>query len=363
MISYAELLEMFTTPWVPFAVAIGCGFLAGLVLVGLLKIVERRSRRPIMSSSAGRVKSFAFLTCIVYALKIGVNAFELDPSILKQLNSAGTFLIFLLITWAVNRIYDSIHENIIIPWSKKSDNTTLAQIGLTFAHTLLWVLGIVSGLSSAGYNVTAVLAGLGVGGLALALAAQDTVANIFGGIVVLTQNPFRVGDNIEIMGQKGWVNSIGIRSTVIDTWKGYKVTLPNKVFTDSPVINVDSRTEYWENLQLKLRHDCTLEQIEQAQGLCRELIMNNEDILDATWIGVCNLGEGFVEIEVWYGIRVWTPEESEKYFNFYAKLLGVKNDFLMGVLRGLENEGIALATPVAGRILFQDEAVMKRSRF
>lgn len=77
------------------------------------------------------------------------------------------------------------------------------------------MLGAGSALSSAGFNVSAVIAGLGIGGIAIAMASKDIVSNILGGVVVLTQRPFNIGNRIKVAGEDGWVQEVGLRATRI----------------------------------------------------------------------------------------------------------------------------------------------------
>ena len=362
---YEQIIEQFSSPWAKFLAAAGVGLILGLIAATILKVIEVRSTRPLIKNSAARTRSFAFVIGIVIGLKFGINAFDLGPATLAQVQSGFTFAIFLLATWGLNHIYDSIHETMLTPWGQRKDNANLVQVGGTVARLLIWLLGIITGLNNAGYNVTSVLAGLGIGGLAFALAAQDTVANIFGGVVVLTQSPFRVGDRIEVNGTDGWVNTIGMRSTVIDTWLGHRVTLPNKMFTESAVVNIDARSKYWEELRLKLRHDCTTAQIERAMELVTGIIAADDRIYDSSWVGVGKIGEGFIEIEVWYGtLRFESSDKSEEFPNEYAKVLGVKSEFHMSLLRGLEEAKIPLATQIQGIILHKEaEMGQSGSRF
>ena len=87
-------------------------------------------------------------------------------------------------------------------------------------------------MTNAGYDVGALLAGVGIGGLALAMAAKDFVANIFGGITIFVDKPFTVGDRVKVNGIDGVVKEIGIRSTRIQTLENRLVTIPNHQFTD-----------------------------------------------------------------------------------------------------------------------------------
>jgi len=107
--------------------------------------------------------------------------------------------------------------------------------------TLLTAFVVVAALltfQSLGFDVKAVLAGLGIGGLALALAAKETLANLFGSIAVLMDRTFQVGDKIEQGDITGVVERIGMRSTRVRTDEGYLVSIPNQLITNAPVTNM-----------------------------------------------------------------------------------------------------------------------------
>jgi MscS family membrane protein len=88
--------------------------------------------------------------------------------------------------------------------------------------------------------VGALIAGLGIGGLALAMAARDTVSNVFGGFTIFTDRPFTLNDRIKVSGFDGTVDEIGIRSTRLRTLAGTLVTIPNSTFSESAVENVSA---------------------------------------------------------------------------------------------------------------------------
>ena len=85
-------------------------------------------------------------------------------------------------------------------------------------------------LSDLGFNVTALIAGLGIGGLAIGLAAKDFASNLFGGIVLIMDKPFTVGNKIEIIGKKGVVRHITLRYTRLEAEDGTKIVIPNPIF-------------------------------------------------------------------------------------------------------------------------------------
>ena len=111
--------------------------------------------------------------------------------------------------------------------------------------TLKLFVAIIAGvwiIQNLGYSVTSIVASLGIGGLALALAAQDTVSNFFGSVVVFTDKPFQVGDWVELDGVEGTIEEVGFRTTRIRQFDKALVVIPNKMFTTTPIRNYSERS-------------------------------------------------------------------------------------------------------------------------
>lgn len=117
----------------------------------------------------------------------------------------------------------------------------LAPLATKMLKTLVIIVGLLTLLQNFGVNVTAILAGLGLGGVALAFAAQDTVANFFGTITILLDSPFRVGDSVKIQDVEGTIVEVGFRSTRIRSLTNTLVTLPNSVVAKEKVDNITER--------------------------------------------------------------------------------------------------------------------------
>lgn len=189
----------------------------------------------------------------------------------------------LSMTWLFVRIVDALVREVLVPYAERSDSrlddhlVPLARKGL---RLMIWTLGIIVALNNAGYNVGALLAGLGIGGLALAMAAKDTVANIFGGITVLTDKPFLVGDRIRIDKYDGTVMEVGVRSTRIRTLEGPVVVVPNFKFTDTILENVTA--EPWRRIrhELGLVYGTPPDKMEMAIQLLNDLIDGMQDVLE-----------------------------------------------------------------------------------
>lgn len=130
-------------------------------------------------------------------------------------------------------------------WAHASDDPAAARTRATLAPVLarscqvfLVVIAALLILQNAGYNVAGLLAGLGIGGLAVALAAKETLANLFGSIAVLMDRTFQVGDKIQQGDITGVVEHIGLRSTRVRTAEGYLVSIPNQLITNAAVTNM-----------------------------------------------------------------------------------------------------------------------------
>ncbi|MFH1760440.1 MAG: mechanosensitive ion channel family protein, partial [bacterium] len=129
-----------------------------------------------------------------------------------------------------------------------------------------------------GYNVGGLLAGLGIGGLAVALAAQDTLANFFGSITVFADRPFKVGDRIKIEGYDGPVEQIGLRSTRIRTLDGHLVTIPNSVLAKTSVENVSERPTIKKLTKIGLVYNTSAEKMELALKIIKDALGSLENI-------------------------------------------------------------------------------------
>ncbi len=147
----------------------------------------------------------------------------------------GTFLIYRLAnTFALIKIQD-IHKK---AEQYRSEVINLAIKGFNF---LIFLIGTLLTLNLYGFDLTAILSGLGIGSLAVAFAAKDTLANFFGSISILLDNPFSQGDWIDVDGKEGTVIEIGLRSTTIRTFDNAMITIPNLNIANSSIINWNKR--------------------------------------------------------------------------------------------------------------------------
>lgn len=124
---------------------------------------------------------------------------------------------------------------------------------------VVWIIGLVMALSNIGVNISALLGTLGIGGIAFALAAQDTVKNIFGAFTILTDKPFSIGDTIRVDSFEGTIVDVGVRSTKMMDYDKRIITFPNYKITDANIINISSEPMRRVVLNIGLTYDTTPE--------------------------------------------------------------------------------------------------------
>ncbi len=135
----------------------------------------------------------------------------------------------------------------------------------------IWGIGLLLFLQNVlHYNISSLLAGLGIGGLALAFAAQDTIANIFGAVMIFIDRPFKVGDAVSMEAFEGSIEAIGLRSTRLRTWDGTLVMIPNRTVASANINNLTARPMRRTNFTIGLVYDTSTAKLEEALTIVRE---------------------------------------------------------------------------------------------
>ncbi len=223
------------------------------------------------------------LTGIWFALKRLV----FEQGTLNLIDKGFDFLIIINVTWLIQRLIDAFFKEYLLPIVEKTENDLDDQIFPIVRRTAgitIWGLGLIVALENLGYKIGPLLAGLGIGGIALAMAAKDTVSNIFGGVTILVDKPFKIKDRIKINGYDGNVEEIGLRSTRIRTLAGTLVTIPNSKFTESPIENVTLEPSRKITLNLGVTYDTKPEKIEEAIKILKEIAEENSEFIKEKYL-------------------------------------------------------------------------------
>ena len=307
------------------------------VVSGILRKATNQTENELDDFVVDTIKEPIVVIVTVLGLWLAVQTLTLPASVGDFLWAAIQATMVLAVTWTLSRLWVAFVAGVLKPLVESSDSDLddqLLPIARRGGKSAIWIIGVIVALNNAGYDVMALIAGLGIGGLALAMAAKDTVANFFGGFTIFTDRPFAMGDRIVISGFDGTVSEIGLRSTRLRTLAGSEVTIPNSRFADSPVENISREPHRKIVLTLGLTYDTTPAKMRRAMELLREIVDAQEaDTDENVIVGFNSFGDFALGITLIY------------YITKGADIMGVQTAVNLDILERFEAEGLEMAFP------------------
>jgi MscS family membrane protein len=252
----------------------------------------------------------------------------------RLLRALGYLAFFWGLVRAVTVAGDEISET---PWASSRPNVrSITGLGVRLGKVVVGSLALMVVLSQLGYPVTTVIAGLGIGGVALALAAQKTVENLFGSLSILADQPFGIGDTIRVDTIEGTVETVGLRSTRLRTVERTLIIIPNGKLADMRIESLGPRDRMRFATKLALSRETKVAQIESVVAQVGEKLRSHASVLEAdVVVNLSALGESSFDIEVSAPIQTLDPNE-------FAK---IREELLLACIRIVDAEGARLAVP------------------
>lgn len=264
--------------WATLAALLAMGFLCGRTCAAILQRVGRRFQERGWEASARLLLDLAApakLALFALAATLGLAGVEMSDTLRVLAGKSIKLMYCLAVYWyaynlvglvdmAIRRLQfqrESQLDKQLAPWVRK----TLRCLLVTMA-----VLFVVESVFE--QDVRAWLAGLGIAGLALSLAAQDSIKNLFGSVTILVDRPFQVGERIIFGGYEGAIEEIGFRSTAVRTVNGHLVTIPNSKIVSDSVENISRRPYIRRAFNLNLPPNTPVEKLTRAVALVRETL-------------------------------------------------------------------------------------------
>jgi len=246
-------------------------------------------------------------------------------------------LVAMTIIWFVVRLVDMLIRHYLEPLVQKSESKLDDQILPILRKSskiVILLLGFIVVLSNLGYDILSILAGLGIGGLALALAAQDSVKNIIGGVSIFLDKPFQIDDYVEINGKAGTVAEVGLRSTRLRTVGGTTYVLPNSKVADAILENFSTRTSRRINMKIGLTYETSSDRMKEAINIINSTLQSIDGInRDDIMIRFVNFGDFSLDLDIVY----WITDMSD-----WKMIIHHAN---MGIKQNLDKAGIDMAFP------------------
>ncbi len=249
-------------------------------------------------------------------------------------------------TWLCVRLIDvffKLKQSQLVVTS--SDKISMVQLGRKLSKILAVTVGTVVIFYIAGINIAAVLTGLGIGGIAIAFAAQKTLENLFGGIMIIWDQPIRVGDFCRAGEHMGTVENIGLRSTRIRTLDRTVVSVPNGQLAVMSLENFTMRDKIWFRHTLHLRYETTVDQLRHILAEIRRMLYEHSKVESlSARIRFIGFGNSSLDLEVFAYVL-----ETE-----YAAFLHVQEDLLLRIMDIIEASGSGFAFPSQTTYLAED---------
>lgn len=244
-------------------------------------------------------------------------------------------------------VVDYYLKNMALRTGSKVDDVLAPLVGKSIRITILVLVVLNVAVVISGKDFVTILASLGVGGLAVALAGQDTIKNFFGSLVIFGDKPFEIGDRIVVDGHDGPVESVGFRSTRIRTLEGHLVTVPNASMVDKTVQNIGKRPFIRRLANITITYDTSSGKVDRAVEILKEILADHEgmnpELPPRVYFNEFNDCSLNILMIYWYH-----PPDYWKYMEFTDR---VNRE----ILRRFNEEGIEFAFPTQTVYLANDE--------
>src|SRR3989344_971337 len=270
------------------------------------------------------------LTFFGFIIGLNIGYQFLTPNadfITNNFGAAIEALILLDLMWLALRLIDGFIEHIIIPLSAKTESKLddqLVPILRKVAKVAVVVIAFLLILSNFGVDVLPLIAGLGIGGLAIAFAAQKTVEDVFGGLSIFVSKPFIVGDSIKVAGVEGTVESVGIRYTRIRDWDNRLNIIPNAKVAQAEILNITSEPARRISVTLGMSYSTSFEKIQEAIRLLKEIVKKHPDT-DHDEIRAVFKEYGGSALNIWFAYHI---KNQDRKFEVMSEInLEIKKQF------------------------------------
>jgi MscS family membrane protein len=322
-----------TWQWILFLVFIGLAYIGALLPTWAVGLILRQKGTEIRLQAARLITGPVRMLTWLLLLDAGI--YIIGPSASIRSTMKGGSLIIIAFTWTaiaiINLIFNGWAER--MRKSGQEEAIVLMQPVKKIINIFVIVMAVLLWLDNIGFNISTLLAGLGVGGVAIALAAQDTLKNFIGSVMILLDKPFKIGQRIVVRGHDGIVEHIGLRSTRMRLLTGHQTTIPNEEMARVDIENIGRRPHIRRLANISITYDTPPEKIEMAVEIILKILENHEGMDPA------------------FPPRAYFSEfRRDAYWGYMAHGQRVN----LQIMREFEEEGIKFALPTSTTYLTQD---------
>ena len=254
----------------------------------------------------------------------------------------------IVIIYVFCKLADAFNSKLESRLRKKSPDSPLVNLMpvLTRIAKAVVIFMLLAGfLQSFGYNVTSLIAGFGITGLAVGFAAKEAIGNIFGSFGLLADKVYKVGEYISFNGYEGTVEAVNLRSTTIRTLDGFRVNVPNNVLANEEITNISQANQRRIDISVDVEYGTSHEKLDRAVEILAEIARDDKDIKDGEFAFFENMAPSSIVVR----LVSYTTEIS------WAGVTQVKSRIIREIIRRFREEGIEFAFPSTSVYMAKNE--------
>ena len=346
-----KLLGMAAWRWIALVLLAGAlWLLSRLSSRVLLLVVTPLAARLTRGRQGNLIESFAGPLQLLLGIALyGAGMQWIDPPTLPRLYLARTLGLLTVLgsAWLAARIIDiAIHRlRRFLETAHPGFSRSVLPLSGRVLKVAVLALGFIAMFANWGYNTGTILAGLGIGGIAIALASQKTIENLFGSVAVISDHPVHVGDFCKVGNHVGTVEDIGLRSTRVRTLDRTLLTIPNGEFSAMTLENFSRRDKMWFHPTLNLRRDTTPRQVRMVLDSIEEILRQHQ-AAETGPLPVRFVGVGAYSLDIEIFAYILTGD--------YDQFLQIQQDLLLKILDAVAAAGTALALPTQASVFYSN---------
>ncbi|EAI0690636.1 TPA: mechanosensitive ion channel family protein [Campylobacter coli] len=343
-------------------------FFSNIVYFILVRLVYRNKSNAddVKVIFIDNIKKPVGFLLVCYAISLCLTIITYPAPLSINLSNFFHIIYAVLIAWLILKILDGYGVVLVSKLAQKSGKKEVVNLVIKILYFVIFVIALLYILAQLGFNISAIVASLGIGGLAVALAAKDIIANFFASILLLFDNSFNQGDWVEVSGVEGTVVETGLRKTTIRTFDNCLVFLPNSTIMGANIKNWSKRRMGRHvKIYLGVGYDATPEKLENCVKDLKELL-NTSPLVAHEDDGALKYGDhttkyrqNLVSINDLEGYKnacyVALSEFADSSINielyFYTKAIGAKEfrearqELMLEFMRIIEKNGLTFAFP------------------
>lgn len=281
------------------------------------------------------------LILVVVGFWVAFKTITLSEGFEKFVSQVLTVVFLLIATWLVVRLVDVMVKGFLTPLVAKSESKLDDQVIpviSNLAKIAIWIMVIIVLLSEFGYDVLSLITGLGLGGVAIAMAAKDTIGHMFGGFNIFMNKPFQIDDIVLFNGYDGTIEEVGLRMSTMRTWDDTKVYIPNSEIANSMLENISARRGRRVVINLHLMADSRAADVEK---LTKNVVKAVESVEGTRKDARCDFYD-YLDFSLVLRLAYWI-ELDQDYF-------GTRHRVNVEIKNALEKMKVKLATPPGVKI-------------